>query len=157
MQQRYPLTQHACQEAVICMHDVVADFLLSCYTTCPTQHPNCRDLTISSDSLWSQHTGPYQQPASAAACNRFLEHDILEVSSVWLYVMTMCVLGDTGTKHTLTGHLYMVADRSSRNRQLKSVLIPFRDVCYLACCDSRTPMICVMDVCMPPILKRTLV
>ena len=69
--------------------------------------------------------------------------------------MTMCVLGDTGTKHTLTVHLYMVADRSSRNRQLKSVLIPFRGVCYLACCDSRTLMICVMDVCMPPILKHT--
>jgi hypothetical protein len=61
---------------------------------------------------------------------------------VWFYVMTMCVLGDPGTKHTRTGRLYMVADRSSRNRQLESVLIPFRGVCYLACRASRTLMIC---------------
>jgi hypothetical protein len=61
-----------------------------CYTTCETwqaQHPSCRDLTISSDSIWSQLTGPYQQPASAAASRSVLEHDILEVSPVWLYEM----------------------------------------------------------------------
>jgi hypothetical protein len=125
----------SCDECMMCRH-------ISCYTTCATQHPSCRDLTIFLDSIWSQLAGPSQQPASAAACIRFLEPDILEVSPVWLYVMKMCVLGDPGTKHTLTVHLYIVADRSSPNRQLESVLIPFRGVRYLACRDSRTLMIC---------------
>ncbi len=39
----------------------------------------------------SQLLGPLQQPASAAACRRVLEPDILEVSPVWLYVLRTCV------------------------------------------------------------------
>jgi hypothetical protein len=44
-------------------------------------------LLTCDSSIWSQLTGPYQQPASAAASRSVLEHDILEVSSVWLYDM----------------------------------------------------------------------
>ena len=37
-------------------------------------------LTIFSVFFWSQQAVPYQQPASAAACRRVFESDILEVS-----------------------------------------------------------------------------
>jgi hypothetical protein len=84
---------------------------LKCFTTCETwqaQHPSCRDLTISSDSIaWSQLAGPYQQPASAAASRSVLEHDILEVSSVWLYEM-QCV------------HAWWYCDRYNQKNKFKS-------------------------------------
>ena len=41
-----------------------------------------RALTIFSELFLSQLVEPLQQPASAAACRRVLEPDILEVSSV---------------------------------------------------------------------------
>ena len=39
----------------------------------------------------SQLVEPWEQPASAAACRRVFEPDILEVSHVWLYVLRTCV------------------------------------------------------------------
>ena len=67
------------------MHDVVTDQNVSPAVKPDKQSKLSRSDSFFLDSIWSQLTGPYQQPASAAASRSVLEHEILEVSPVWLY------------------------------------------------------------------------